>query len=563
MRRLVGTCVLVACNHSEPEARAVSATPADAAGAPTQQQQRPASVEAAPDAPLAWGTKPPQQGRFFPWVDGVCVHMETWPLADSVALTFGNGQGGAFVRSAWQGPSVGIALTRDRALQVVAPPPESYFDVVGFGGSSTALWATAQQGNPRMGQTDDQLFTWSAGSWSARTKLSKDDAPPRSARTTAVLQGRGAEPLFVRVVRPEQGKGTTTVLAADGSTKTAPLVAGWPKADDYGDVSLLRLADGAVVGLHAGEVRFAPALDAPAKTLAKDRKGTLAMRGATAYVATASRIFRITAAALQPLGGAGGGRLLPLDTGAYLVASDGKTFVLEGDSFKPRASLPEPLSAKSATASTMSFLSGSVADTDGVSRAWVVGKSGALYTFDGTVWDNVELPLAPFAATGTYRAERVLVLGPDDVVINARYIEKGLGWKDPEPYRALLRSKRPTETLRCEDPLGGSVSETTLKSWPPRAGDACATPFVTLFRSGFQSQFFTGGKYPQLAPLVKMYAGSITEFEVAGSKWAGVKVESTALGRELALAATKKQKALRPEVVCGTPEKVIREVSVR
>lgn len=542
----------------------VSGAPADAGNVAPAQQAKP--IEVATETPLTWGTRPAQQGRFFPWIDGVCVHMETWPLADSVALTFGNGQGGAFVRSAWEGPSVGIAIAKDAGLQAVAPPPRVYFDVIGFGGSSAALWATAQQGNPRMGNTDDQLFSWDAGTWIARTKLPKDDAPiSMSVHTTPFVQARGADPLFVRVARSYDtpGKNTTSVLATDGSTKKAPIVAGWPKADGADGVTLLRLADGAIVGLHEGELRFAPALDAPAKTLAKDQKGVLAMRGATAYLATARSVARVTAAGLQPLTGGGGGRVLPLDAGAYLVMPDGKTFALEGDAFQPRAALPEALSTQSATASTMSFLSGSVIDSDGVSRAWAIGKSGALYSFDGKTWDKVELPPAPFAATGTYRAERVLVLGPDDVVINARYIEKGLGWKDPEPYRALLRSKRPSETLRCEDPLGGSVSETTFKSWPPRAEDNCSTPFVTLFRNGFQSRFHTGGKYTELAPVVREYAGSITEIEAAGSKWAGVKVESTAKGRELALAVTKKQKALRPEVVCGTPEKVIREVPVR
>lgn len=70
-------------------------------------------------------------------------------------------------------------------------------------------------------------------------------------------------------------------------------------------------------------------------------------------------------------------------------------------------------------------------------------------------------------------------------------------------------------------------------------------------------------QYPELAAVVQPFAESITEIEAAGSKWAGVKVESAAKGRELAMAVTKKQKALRPEVVCGTPEKVIHEVSLR
>lgn len=568
MRRLILVGVLVGCSRSEPDARVASnvSPPAPSAVvAPALSALAPAPVE----PPLAWGTRPPPQGELFPWLDGVCIHMETWSLADSVAITFGNGQGGAFARSAWNGPSVGIAIAKESGLHVVAPPPDEYFDVVGLGGTSAALWATAQQGNPRMGYTDDQLFTWSAGAaegagkWSARTKLPKGGELSHSARTSLVQQARGAEPLFVRVVRPMEKTGTTSILAADGSVQKAPIVAGWPKPDTNSEVIVMRLGDGSVVAMHEGELRIAPSLDAPAKTLAKEPTGTLSMRASTAYLATSSKVSRVTAGGLQPLAG-GTGRVLPLDQGAYMMMADGKTFALEGDTFQPRAALPEPLSTRSGTASTMAFLNGTgaVADTDGVSKVWAIGKSGAVYMFDGNTWDKLEMPAPPFAVTGKYSAERLLVLAPDDVVINARYIEKGLGWKEPEPYRALLRSKRPSETLRCEDPLG-SAAETKIKSWPPRATPSCTTPFVTLFRNGWQSQFHTGGKYAGLAPIVREYAESITELEVAGSKWAGVKVESTAKGEALALAVTKKQKALRPEVVCGVPEKVIREVSVR
>ena len=53
-----------------------------------------AVVDAAPpEAPLAWGTRPPKDGPLYPVVDGPCSRGEVWPVGTSALFTSGGPMG--------------------------------------------------------------------------------------------------------------------------------------------------------------------------------------------------------------------------------------------------------------------------------------------------------------------------------------------------------------------------------------------------------------------------------------------------------------------------------------
>ncbi|MFO0675523.1 MAG: hypothetical protein U0169_03255 [Polyangiaceae bacterium] len=45
------------------------------------------------DAPLPWGTRPLGNGPLWTLVDGMCIHMETWPVSNGVMVVYGNALG--------------------------------------------------------------------------------------------------------------------------------------------------------------------------------------------------------------------------------------------------------------------------------------------------------------------------------------------------------------------------------------------------------------------------------------------------------------------------------------
>ena len=88
------------------------------------------------------------------------------------------------------------------------------------------------------------------------------------------------------------------------------------------------------------------------------------------------------------------------------------------------------------------------------STLWLVSdKDRRFIAAPSKAWEPVPLPPPPFGNTlrGRSTIESVKVLAGDDAFVNTRRFEKGWGWKDPEPYRAIYRTKRPKQVLRCQD----------------------------------------------------------------------------------------------------------------
>jgi hypothetical protein len=192
---------------------------------------------------------------------------------------------------------------------------------------------------------------------------------------------------------------------------------------------------------------------------------------------------------------------------------------------------------------------------------WLVSeKDRALHRRTAKGWEPVPLPPPPFgnALRGPLTIESVKVLARDDVFVNTRRVEKGWGWKDPEPYRAIYRTKRPKQVVRCQDVRNDGVGR-GVHAWPPAADDACTTPFVVVMREETKEPAKT---YPGLTSRLrgKTEYGqrlSFVSFEGRGSLNLGIPMSDTARARALATHLSRSLD-LRADVVCGRPDAAVR-----
>jgi hypothetical protein len=183
-----------------------------------------------------------------------------------------------------------------------------------------------------------------------------------------------------------------------------------------------------------------------------------------------------------------------------------------------------------------------------------VGASDTLFRRMGAAWEPVPLPPPLFgtALRGPLVVERVQAFSADDVFVNVRRVEKGWGWKDPEPYRVIYRTKRPNQTMRCQD-VRAEQTGVGLWSWPPSAEDTCKTPFVVVS----MEREPLPNSYPGIAAQMrgkKEFGESVAfvSFQGRGKINLGIVQESVASARTLATLISKSQD-FRADVVCGRP----------
>lgn len=231
-----------------------------------------------------------------------------------------------------------------------------------------------------------------------------------------------------------------------------------------------------------------------------------------------------------------------------------------------RPALPEPIATAEASATGAPY-QGKSLDGVAVGDVWYASASGKLFRqkavakdgpANGLSFEEVSLPKPPFSGSGAhYRAVRVAVRGAGDVYVNAEHGEKGLGWRAPERYRAVLRSVRPAETLRCQEPdRGNNVGAGDgFMSFAPAATAGCTRPFALLLRGNSRKGLESDakrllkalGKTPQMPKTgIQFVAGSRNYF--------GIPVASIDEGETLVRAAVAAKFEQRPEILCGVPE---------
>jgi len=284
---------------------------------------------------------------------------------------------------------------------------------------------------------------------------------------------------------------------------------------------------------------------------------------------------KITAAQIAPNGD------------AWVLLSP-RTMVLRHEAATGKVTeLPIPLAADQSAAKENQLLHWPTSGKElvGVEHGdpYVIAEGGHVAHFENGSWSLLEMPKAPFAAVGRYKAQLLAMPAKGDLYVNAGYGEKGVGWTSWERYRAILRTKRPSETLRCNEPAGAAswATGTGFMSFPPLADDSCTTPFVVIVRTAYDLQSKSPtivhdkkSDWPSVRESVKATPNlpspsfELIEFEAGNQRYVGAKVPSMQAGRDLLAAAAKRVKVvgdvgLRPELVCAKePPKIVRTIKV-
>lgn len=600
-------CKTIATDASSRPAPAVAAPEASPArlspegGAPPNASARPTE---APEAPLAWGTRPAKDGVLHPVVDGMCIHGEIWGLADGGALySYGNGTG-PWTRgySATFARFVDAGLDTTEAGKFVTKPKKGVDYLRELDVAPTAIvgrWPeplvlfSSDQGGSRM---RDWTSVWkrTAAGWSVVADANEPGTPLYGSPT--VFRGHA---VFSRRAYGDSMDGPSGDLEIRSEKLTAEAPAlpnlgalgggdAWAAAIEATEDALHVLAL-VTVKDKAGESQSRPFLrtwqdgkvrqrPAPSGRLVTVRpvpvfldEGKLVrLEGDKAVpVDVAKKGAKITATSAAPNG----------DVWALVIdeaAKSAEVVRARAGGGVDRFALPEPKVPLPKESVQHWPTSGSALAGAEVDDVWATARGGALYHFEGGEMREVTMPRPPFATSGSYRAQALVVPAKGDVYVNAGYAEKGVGWKTAERYRAVLRTKRPTEVLRCNEPPGGSTSASGggFTSFPPIADEACTTPFVVLLRVAYGPAtakdrtwvYDRKADYPSVRDAIKATPSlaategatvDLVEVESGWQRYLGARVPSVAAGRELATAVAKRVQSVaevRPEVVCATPK---------
>lgn len=578
-RKVAGAAVLIAACKTATGPEAARAPTVDASARSPAVSSAKATASAtttaaatsggapASEPSLAWGARPSRDGALFPVADGMCIHMESWAVDNAVLLTYGSGAG------PWtRGGRVSIARFSPGGLDVGDAALAGFDDgkdprfaaLQRVGGAyPSRLWAISEQSGRLYNAVD--ILTRTDGSW--KVALPGMAPAPRN-RWSPQTWKDGALVFLEASGQGDEREGTMLrAIAVGGSAPKLPTALAYPGTN----ARIVRaLPSGELFVLIAGKattIRYTldgtKTVDATMAT--GDFEANLHVLAADAvYLSAGPALRRLDGATFRDtaLGAAATAKNAAIrelsrdpEGNLWAVLEGGSILVEKKNGGIEDRGLGEPVFLG---AGAVGYLTGrSLAGVEG-GDPWAVGKSGKVYRYDGTKWAPVEMPAPPWSVGAKYNAVRVLWTGKNDVFVNAEYGEKGAGWKTPERYRAVLRSVRPSEVLRCNEPLGEAAPASSgrgFRSWPPLATDACTTPFLVVF--GEDGTKKVNGKYPRIEAQLKAHPELGTRFTAmdftsGGRKWMGLPVKSRADGLKIAELLGNKL-GERPEVVCGSP----------
>lgn len=550
-----------------------SASAASTALPPPTERAPSGHLVAAPSAapPATWSTRTwdDPAATLFPLVDGDCGNLEPWSLADGPLVSYGDryeAAGGgrvhlARVYDAGVDPSGAFDLGFEPAAPGATGPARGSILAVGGHGTSGA-WVVSEYAGRTLS--------------SVALRARRDDAwetllSPNMARHQAsgygedgvafVESGSGGGAKKVRVVRLA---GTAPslpelVLADADFVRLRTFPGGMAVLSRSAVGTALRIFDGTAVRtvkVPSGDPFYELFALAPDAIFANSRAGLFRVVGDEL---TLTKLAADPRAPVEDVVRSPGGDV-------WAIRTDGIRVAKRDGSVEARP-LPEPfartkgmldlIGAKGETREEPGHLVGGVESDD----PWTVGDSGKLYHWAAGAWTAVALPRPPFFPEASYHATRVMVAAKGDAFVVATSSAIPPGGKVPSTFHALLRTRRPAQTFRCDErpkaqALLGPTSQHGFRSWPPAAMDACATPFVVAFGP---HEGAAGADYPKLAaavlPLGKKLA--VVDFEVDGATWVGFAAPKVPLARELAVRAAQALGS-RAEVVCGSPAHVLR-----
>ena len=547
---------------------------------------RVAAVVPAEAPPLKWGARPAKTGTLFPIVDGMCIHAEVWPVEGGVVLSYGN-RTVAWSRGSLptlaQITDVGVV---DDATVIKMPSGEAWDwgKPNGFQGRWPDRVVFTDDRSGRVGDPLADVWLRDGTAWrriftGAGTEGAATDYHSPFLRGNAMVLTEIVRRYNGGAAGEAEAKLRVFPFAGDAP---APLPASFAKVFQKGftPVRVVPWKD-ELLAFGTRETLASPKMSVRYTTQGSVREESLDALSWWAYVVRPAATFVLVfsgpdndlpilfrfdgitwkhdpAEALlktrhtKVIAAAGA----PNDE-TWLVLGDGTLWIEAKDGTLTERSPPERLSnGSSGERGRQHRAQGTILAGVESGDPWVVARSGAVYRYVDANWQKIDMPKPPFSSGGIYKAESV-TYAAGDVFVNAGYSEKETGWRTPEPYRAILRMKRPDQTLRCNEPdlsnNGGSGKG--FKSWPPVADDTCATPFVVLVAHGLSQKAY--GDYPNARKVLQGRAAlgetaSLVEFQSGDRHYMGMRVPSIAEGKSIAEALGRKVDS-RPEIVCGEP----------
>jgi hypothetical protein len=546
-------------------------------GAPSARDAEAAPpVILAPEAPLAWGTRPPRSGVLFPVVDGMCIHGEIFALETDALFAYGSSHG-AYSR----GGATTIARVGDDGLE---PQPNVGFGATfDFWGVKTMgghypdrLWAVVDVSSRMVEASELRVGTTKAADWKVALESGTKPGDAGNAAVMGAPVRDFGQPIAMpdgstlvpemSVVRDNVGAEKVSyafrMLSPSGALVAKPRVPGadlaklaFTRSGSRGE-GVAALANGEVIGTRvdgqaAKLIRWSPAQpvdDLPLK--ATSGSVTLRVGKTRAFVKVDNELFVYVAGKVKPVKlaarlASGFNWTVGADDTLY-VALPSKTLLVE----TTQGAVTEE------TMPVFGVLLGAVTS----STVWLLSDNAHQLhrrTTSGfpASWEPVTLPAPPFGNSlrGPVTIEAVQILGTDDVFVNTRRFEKGWGWAQPEPYRAIYRTRRPKQVLRCQDVRGEGAGR-GVYVWPPAADDACTTPFVVVMREETKEPAKT---YPGIAANLRgktEYGDklALVSFEGRGALNLGIPMTDVEKARKLATLLSRSLD-IRADVVCGRP----------
>jgi hypothetical protein len=562
--RPIASSTVGSSNASATSSGTTSQAAASAAATTTATTRQPDA--ASPEESLAWGTRPPAKSDFYPIADGMCIHARVWPLDDAVALTYGQAiaNGGGWSRG---GAATAVLLDDDG----VKPTTDLGFGkgldtVAQLGGTKDRLWAILSRGGGRFAPAQDYLGFGNTVSGGFEDALPKQ---PDKAYQRFVFRDTDGSFVFTTLDAnvPEysaDAKGNTvrTIGTPLRINREGQLVKNskFPGNDTLGGVVFVR-KDGELFALGRNKiVRWSPTKpvsDIPLNT--EDGEQESEMGEHTFFVSVGAKIYRIdnetpkrskltraSARSSAVLRGEAPARLWAVGSNESLIAIHDEVMRTEAadGTVTERSAPPRARMIGFARGVLWLVAAGTKTDRD---ETFYIDRNGE--------WIKQSLPAPPFGSRsrGPFAIEYVTVSAPDDIQLNVRYLESGLGWKQPEPYRAIYRSKRPKEVMRCGDVR---KEATGIGFWPsPPTADATCT-HATLLLTQDPTPLPTN--YPDVASYVrgnKAFGDKATFMNIPwqGQSYLALTLPNVAVGEELGKRMSKALD-LRTKVFCGTPK---------
>jgi hypothetical protein len=558
--------VLVACASSPAPPRTAS-PPSSRVVASADAHTEEAVPTAPPEPTLRWGTRG-GAGPLYPIVDGICIHGTIFPIENGTVFAYGMSTGvwsrggtttAAFVTDAGllaqDGQGFGKALSTNVSFLEGRYPDRMFaiFDV-----SSRMVSASELYVGRGVERAAWQKAIDSGARWTDAGNASLDTAPTLRMGKPLAL-GDGAYLVPIEAQTGGAPRYSFRLVTKDGTV--APPTAKVPGAD-LADLAfrgtITRLDSGEILGVRTQYdaatklVRWSPTRKVRDLAFASPAMSPRLVAGKKrAYVEAAGTLFVYD----------GGDALMPAKVNARLasgfqwnVGPDDELIVVSGGML-----LEERVGGeiREETAPDSGPLFGTA-----VGAPWILasgkgpGGSDALFRRREGGWDSVRIPPPPFGSEqrSPLKVEGIDVLAKDDAFVNVRRIEKGFGWKTPEPFRVIYRTKKPREVMRCQDVRSWQSTGVGLWPWAPAADESCKDILVVAVQ---EQSGKASADYPNLRARLKgktEYGEKLTLVNFEGRGGSNLGIEMTDLAKAKALASDLSSSLdLRAEVSCGKP----------